>query len=150
VFADWITVVAESKDEGEKKGLLLALVEYLKKDRPVESISTVPEHEDPAPSPFLIKTALYLERPEISKARPETNINMDGKTCLEFGETMGLGLWNSRPNLKPNLKSLEDPSSLQEYWDAFPETIRSFFQGLLSTLETKKQTVLNRKRRQRG
>jgi len=140
-FSDWIKGVAESSDCKAKEDLVLALMpsmKILKKDN-------VPGPEE-VPSLFLVRTAMRIGKVAVEK----TAMNLDPATCSEIGQKMALSLWNLRPTLKSNLGALENPSSLEEYWNAFPQILTEFFVGLLATLMNRKQTVVNKKRRQRG
>ena len=67
-----------------------------------------------------------------------------------MGERLEREVLRSRSEIKDNIDQLENPSSYENYFDALPNVICSFFQELLMVLYQHKLKVVNTKRLQRG
>ncbi|CAG8590705.1 16645_t:CDS:2 [Gigaspora rosea] len=65
-----------------------------------------------------------------------------------MGEKIGKEILDSRSEIKNNKNQLENPSSYEDYFEALPTIIRSFFQALLTVLQQHKEKVINNKRHQ--
>ncbi|CAG8724626.1 2391_t:CDS:2, partial [Gigaspora rosea] len=65
-----------------------------------------------------------------------------------MGERLGKEVLYSRSEIKKNISQLEDPSSYDNYINALPNIICSFFKALLTVLQQYKLTIVNNKRRQ--
>jgi hypothetical protein len=46
---------------------------------------------------------------------------------MDFGNALGISLWNSRKDLEKSFLMLGSPSSLIEYSNALPQNLSAFF-----------------------
>ncbi|CAG8717556.1 21116_t:CDS:2, partial [Dentiscutata erythropus] len=67
------------------------------------------------------------------------------KKCEEFGKSFVLEILMSRASLSSRKKTLESPKSLQQYYEAMPKCLTSFFDGLVLTLQLKNHKIVKRK-----
>ncbi|CAG8448702.1 1590_t:CDS:2 [Scutellospora calospora] len=70
--------------------------------------------------------------------------------ALTMGKRLGNEILYLRSKIKKNVSQLENPSSYDDYINALPNIIFSFFKALLTVLQQYKLTVVNNKRRQRN
>ncbi|CAG8791778.1 1864_t:CDS:1, partial [Cetraspora pellucida] len=68
----------------------------------------------------------------------------------QHGEALGNFIRNSRKDIEQYRNNLENPNSLNEYYNSFPLALTSFFDGLVESIEKHKYAVSERKRRQHG
>ena len=76
----------------------------------------------------------------------ETKINSKMNFEIDFEKfrhTFGQKLWNSRSDVKSKKSSLKSPQTIQEYYDAFPKFLNSFFFEIIDELYQKKIIVCN-------
>jgi len=109
LFAQWIIKISESESEDKKKKVLLHLMPLLETANPSEQLLS----KSAIPSVFLINAAMKLHNSNINLPIEELNVN-DYKN---FGEQLGNSIWNSRKELKQNLSILENPTSLNQYYN---------------------------------
>ena len=96
------------------------------------------------PSLFIIKT-LFIESTKKISDKQDLKIN----NFEELGRIIGNKLWNSRSDITAKKSSLESPQNIQEYYNAFPSFLTSFFFGIIHKLQEKKTEINNRQRRKR-
>ena len=102
-----------------------------------------------SPSKLAVITAMKIKKIELNrltKKRPHITLIK----ASTMGEKLGKEILYSRPEVKENMSQLENPSSYEDYFDALPNIIRTFFQALLTVLQQHKLKTVNNKRRQRG
>ena len=99
-----------------------------------------------APSMFLVNTAFAVKQIKLSQEVLARELKPT--KCEQLGRMLGHAVLQSRPELKERLPFLEQPSSLNQYYDSMPQTLAKFFDGVISVLVEKKQQVLARKRKQ--
>jgi len=118
-------------------------------DRTNSATSTSTESEQvtaTAPSMFLVNTAFAVKQIKLSEEVLARELKPT--KCEQLGRMLGHAVLQSRPELKERLPFLEQPSSLNQYYDSMPQTLAKFFDGVISVLVEKKQQVLARKRKQ--
>ncbi|RHZ77244.1 hypothetical protein Glove_184g123 [Diversispora epigaea] len=93
------------------------------------------------PSFFAIKTIFKLNQIPISFEEK----TLDSITCEQIGIQMANQLWKSRSKLKQNKSKLESPSSIEEYYDAFPSFLIIFLNSFINLIAKKKVELTNRK-----
>ncbi|CAH1770268.1 3719_t:CDS:2, partial [Entrophospora sp. SA101] len=143
LFANWISKVANSGNEDEKRRLIWHLIPLLETTKiPENNISTM------IPNPLLIKTAMKLNNLDPNLPTEQSDLKVED--YKKYGEELGISIWNSRKALKQNLYILENPTNLDEYCDAFPKTLTGFFDGLVSSIKQKRHKITERKRKQNG
>jgi len=147
MFVKWIDQIASSKDEIMKVNLLNQLTSVLSNTS--TTVSNLPQSKNQvsaAPSAFSISTAFATKGIKLSEEAMA--IELKPAKCKEMGRVLGQSVLQSRSALKERLTFLEQPSSLSQYYDAMPQTLTSFFDGIISVLLEKRHQVLARKRKQ--
>ncbi|RIB30019.1 hypothetical protein C2G38_2027170 [Gigaspora rosea] len=152
-FGKWIDQTAESENEAAKINLLKELVKLLNNINmnntnilDTQDTNTVPSTAS-VPSLFLVKTAFAIKKIKVNE---EQILPLNTTTCETFGRMLANSVLQERAVLKKRLQSLEEPGSLEEYYNAMPSLLISFFTGLISAIEEKKMQVLARKRKERN
>ncbi|CAG8479573.1 5424_t:CDS:2 [Ambispora leptoticha] len=54
-----------------------------------------------------------------------------------LNNTMANIIWTSKTELQKNIKLLESPETLDQYFSAIPKSLTSFFDALIMNLEDK-------------
>ncbi|CAH1769452.1 1589_t:CDS:2, partial [Entrophospora sp. SA101] len=146
LFAKWILKLADSGSDDEKKRLICHLTSMLNSSSKYYK-TTIPEK---IPSLLLIKIAMKSNDNGFDNSLSTEQINLNADNYKNFGEQLGITIWNSCQKLGQNISILENPTSLNEYHNAFPKTLTSFFNGLIGSIKQKKHQIAERKRRQNG
>ncbi|CAG8603299.1 4861_t:CDS:2 [Racocetra fulgida] len=68
--------------------------------------------------------------------------------CRQFGQVLGNFIHNSHKDIEKNHFKLENPSSLNEYYNSFPSALTSFFHRLIESIEKQIYEVRKRKSKQ--
>ncbi|CAG8554802.1 1631_t:CDS:2, partial [Acaulospora morrowiae] len=142
-FAKLIEIVAESEDDNVKKHLLQALYPCLK-NFDLNSSST---QINKLPSLFVVNTAFKIKKLDFSKQLKQ--FTLKPKKCEEFGDLLALEILKSRTSLSSHKETLESPKTLQQYYEAMPKCLTSFFDGLILTLQLKNYEIVKRKQKER-
>jgi hypothetical protein len=147
LISHFLKMAATSESTERREKVLKLMIPAVLKCGHNEDNQDMPEPQD-VPSFFGFNTMLHQNGINIADSPEATD--MSPSESKEFGERMALQLWNSRPALKEKLPQLESPSTLEEYRNAMPQTLLSFFLGFIQVIQEKKLAVANRKRKQRG
>ncbi|CAB4433302.1 unnamed protein product [Rhizophagus irregularis] len=153
-LGNWLNDISRTQDDEFKKKILVALLvntlipfaphSYYNK----ETINPIPISTSKItqpPSLFLIKM-LFIKF--FKKINDNPKINIDN--FQELGGIIGNKVWNSRSDVTANKSSLESPQTIQEYYNAFPNFITTFFWGIIYKLQEKKIEISNRQQKKRN
>ncbi|GBC39514.2 hypothetical protein GLOIN_2v1480545 [Rhizophagus irregularis DAOM 181602=DAOM 197198] len=152
-LGNWLIDISRTQDEELKKQILVALVNTLIPFAPHSYYNKETNNPIPIstskitqpPSLFLIKM-LFIKF--FKKINDNPKINIDN--FKELGSIIGNKLWNSRSDVIANKSSLESPQTIQEYYNAFPNFITTFFWGIIYKLQEKKIEISNRQQKKRN
>ncbi|PKY62763.1 hypothetical protein RhiirA4_489832, partial [Rhizophagus irregularis] len=152
-LGNWLNDISRTQDDEFKKKILVALVNTLIPFAPhsyynKETINPIPISTSKItqpPSLFLIKM-LFIKF--FKKINDNPKINIDN--FQELGGIIGNKVWNSRSDVTANKSSLESPQTIQEYYNAFPNFITTFFWGIIYKLQEKKIEISNRQQKKRN
>jgi hypothetical protein len=139
----WVASRGSIKNTRLQKRLISILVAEIinhKNDRTAD-IDSSPDTE--WPSTLLVRAALKLGEVDISHDKITEKASIMGKD-------LGRKILSLHSGLEKNRKQLEDPSTCEEYSNALPSMLCEFFQALITTLQERKQAIINKKRKQRG
>nr|CAG8639026.1 3774_t:CDS:2 [Entrophospora candida] len=100
-------------------------------------ILEVSHEEIKAPCLFLIKTILKLAK--VNLTDEERASNLTSGEFYDQGKTLALAIWKKKNILSENSEQLSQPESLEKYINAFPPCLISFFNGMVETINIKKQ-----------
>ncbi|CAG8500985.1 3602_t:CDS:2 [Scutellospora calospora] len=125
LIGKWIISVAESDDHKLQERLLsqIFLVLNIINDETINKNS----RSDASKSNTSKLDALTSDASLLTIEKPYLTL----KKASVMGEKVGKEILYSRPEIKNNLNQLENPSSYNNYFEALPIIIRSFFQALL-------------------
>jgi hypothetical protein len=149
-LGNWIINISQTQDEKNKDQILIALVNTL---IPFASSSLITNNPNIAnkqliinqlPSLFIIRM-LFIESSKNIKYEQDLNISDFEKLGLIIGNK----LWNSRSDITTKKNSLESPQTLQEFYNALPTFLTSFFSGIIQKLQEKKIKINNRQQKKR-
>ena len=73
--------------------------------------------------------------------------NLTPKHFFEFGEALAYSTILAKDELKIHKKSLESPTSIEDYRNAFPLCLVKFYEGLLKTLYEIKKMYIDKRRK---
>ncbi|RIB01239.1 hypothetical protein C2G38_2296925, partial [Gigaspora rosea] len=146
LFSSWLFNLSYSQNENKKEEVLWHLIKLL--ETPELSSSTSMDTDFNLPSPLLVKIAMKINRFDYYSSTDKKLIKVE--ESRQFGEMLGNTICNSRKDIEKNRNKLENPSSLDEYYNSFPLILTSFFNGLIESIEKQKYEVRKRKNRQRG
>ncbi len=165
IIANWLIKISHIDEETKKEEILKSIVKAILPFIPTPSTKNISSaittststttttttttttsstlnHPDETPSLFIIQI-LFLNT-SISNEDTET---IDDE---RFGREFEIKLWKSRKAINEKKDSLNSPESLLEYYNAFPDFVTEFFQGLLVEIFKRKLVVSNKKRKYRG
>ena len=148
----WIQDVAISSEQIIKDLLLeelsLSLLNFFKRKSQLSSENNEQKQRSKPnlPSLLAIKIALRLNKVNLVKMKDANKYcNLFKKQSKELGEAFGIIVWHSRLDIRKNKKELEEPQSLEQYYNGFPICIRNFFDGLITLLQKKKMGGCSKK-----
>ena len=158
-FSNWLLNLSCSKDEEKKKKVLWHMMRLLETsesntllpldtERETPSTSLSADTERHLPSLLLVKTAMKINMLDNYSSADGKSVKAD--ECRQFGEILGNSICDSRKEIEELRDGLENPASLDEYYNSFPPILTSFFDGLIESIEKRKYAVRERKNRQRG
>jgi hypothetical protein len=128
----FIIDVANSDDNDSKQRLLskltISLASYWKKD----SVNNFQQTSPNLPSLFLINTIFKLQG--VDKLNEEKKGNLSPNDSFNYGELLGKYVLKCKEYIKEHNDQLTNPSSLTEYYEAFPQAITRFFNGFIGIL----------------
>jgi len=155
LIARWINNVASSNNNDTKNNLLNLLINKVIGDfNTTETKATLPSSSTVIgssdnlliPSFFHLNIALAVKNININE--DEENSQLDSKTFKNYGEILANSIWQSRNIIKENKFPLEEPESLDEFYEAIPKNLTSFFNSLITNLYEKKHEIVKKKRKQ--
>src|SRR5215213_9110209 len=112
-----------------------------------ESSTPIQKNKFETPSLFMILVILALAKFNYNPYKRLNPKNLTPNHFFEFGEALAYSTILARHKLKVNKKSLESPTSIEEYRDAFPLCLVQFYEGLLKTLHETKKKYIDKKRK---
>nr|CAG8595457.1 516_t:CDS:2 [Entrophospora candida] len=148
LIARWINNVASSNNNDTKNNILNLLINKVIGDfNKTETKATLPSSSTVIgssdnlliPSFFHLNIALAVKNLNINE--DEENSQLDSKTFKNYGEILATSIWQSRNIIKENKLSLEEPESLDEFYEAIPKNLTSFFNSLITNLYEKKHEI---------
>jgi len=139
-FSKAILNLAKTDDEERQRMFLMHLNSLL--------TTSLPETSSSPPSLFATKVAMRLQNLDFDTFSEYSQV--EDLECRKFGESLGNAIWNSRKTIEEKRDMLENPTSLEAYYNAFPQMLQFFFEGLIESIMRNKHTVSVRKAKQRG
>ncbi|CAB4424037.1 unnamed protein product [Rhizophagus irregularis] len=148
-LGNWLIHFSQTQNEEIKNEALIALVNALipftsfpisNKQALAKSISS---DINQIPSLFIIKMLF------IKSSKKTNNQNLKINDYEELGRVIGKKLWDSRSDINEKKSSLNLPQTIQEYYNAFPNFLTSFFLGIINKLQEKKLEINNHQQRKR-
>ena len=125
LIARWINNVASSNNNDTKNNLLNLLINKVIGDfNTTETKATLPSSSTVIgssdnlliPSFFHLNIAFAVKNININE--DEENSQLDSKTFKNYGEILANSIWQSRNIIKENKLPLEEPESLDEFYEA--------------------------------
>jgi hypothetical protein len=127
-IGSWIINIANSNNLEEKQNLLSNLVPSLA----AHWNNSSQKNPSYSPSTFLINTILKLRGADKLHEDQKDNLNPD--KSFNNGELLGKFILKSKGQIKEHKEQLANPSSLNEYYEAFPKVITRFFDGFIGVI----------------
>ncbi|CAJ0630448.1 3315_t:CDS:2 [Entrophospora sp. SA101] len=155
LIARWINNVASSNNNDTKNNLLNLLINKVIGDfNTTETKATLPSSSTVIgssdnlliPSFFHLNIALAVKN--VNMNEDEENSQLDSKTFKNYGEILANSIWQTRNIIKENKLPLEEPESLDEFYEAIPKNLTSFFNSLITNLYEKKHEIVKKKQKQ--
>ena len=143
-FRDWISLVIESGSKVEQENLLSQLMSTIniKNDQSKDSSSKAETMA--LPSKLLVRTIFKLKNRKSNLSKKMTPEN-----ASKLGEELAKEVLFSHSEIQKNIDQLENPNCHESYFAALPHTTRNFFEALITTLQKRKLSIVNKKRGQR-
>ncbi|CAG8677622.1 334_t:CDS:2, partial [Ambispora gerdemannii] len=124
-------LVAKSSDLNLQEGLLALITPTLtilnKADQNSPEIETTN-----LPSKLIVRIALKMGK---DKAMKERTYVVTPEKASKMGEKLGREVLSSHSEIQKNISQLENSDSYENYFNALPNTICSFFQALITVLQ---------------
>jgi hypothetical protein len=157
LVANWLLQISEQADEQVKNSILTKIITMiipyvslisstLNKSTSIPPNESAIQNNDSeiGPSLFMIRM-LFINT--LKNKNDDSQEEIDDPERL--GKSFGSKLWNSRNEMKSKKNSLESPSIIYEYYEAFPTFLTSFLSGFLTEIMKKNIIISNRQRRYR-
>ncbi|CAG8456101.1 4877_t:CDS:2, partial [Cetraspora pellucida] len=146
-----ILSLAESDDQILQERLLslvtLALTIF-NNELTSKNLTSTEKEPEKLPSKLLVLTALKMRKVRLNLLMKEKFQIKNLKEASIVGENLGKNVLSSYSKIQENISQLENLSSYEDYFNALPKTICSFFQALITVLQQQKQKMINKKRNQ--
>jgi len=143
-FRAWISLVIESGSKFEQENLLSQLISAIKNNQSKDSSSKAETMA--LPSKLLVRTIFKLRN---SNRKAKLSKKMTPEDASKLGEELAKEVLSSYSEIQENIDQLENPKCHESYFGSLPHTIRDFFKALITTLQKRKLSIVNRKRSQR-
>ncbi|RHZ51571.1 hypothetical protein Glove_476g74 [Diversispora epigaea] len=157
-IANWLLHVVENNDNDKKEivikhilnSTLDCLQEFLlKKNKNENTNENTNKNNKKLPSLFIFQILLKINKIPNTYSIDSIQPDISNEKWSEIGKILANKIWKSRKEINQNKIEIQNPTSLENYYSAFPIFLTNFFESLIKEIFEKKLYLSNIKLKSR-